>query len=166
MVTHEGRYVRFRDAVASPMPLQAHLPILVGGHGSKTTLPVVAQFADHWNAYGTPDLLTEKASELAMMCDRQGRDFEAIQRSVTVNVVVRSRVSVAEAVWDRYRELHQPREDGGRALIGGTVEQVVESLVPYMRIGIRGFVLGFRAPWDIETIQQAGALRAALEAQI
>lgn len=166
LVSHDGPFVRLQDAIGSPTPIQRHLPILIGGHGSKTTLPLVARFADHWNAYGTPELLAEKASELEILCDRQGRAFGTIQRSVTVNVVVRPRSSDAEAVWDEYRRVHEPREDGGRALIGGSIEQVVGLLLPYVKIGIRGFIFGFRAPWDIETIRQAGAIREALEACI
>ena len=40
--THEGRFYTMRDALCEPRPVQAHLPILVGGSGPKKTLRTVA----------------------------------------------------------------------------------------------------------------------------
>ena len=39
---HEGRFYTMRDALCAPRPVQAHLPILVGGSGPKKTLRTVA----------------------------------------------------------------------------------------------------------------------------
>ena len=45
-VTHEGRFYTLVDALCEPRPIQAHLPILVGGSGPKKTLRTVARHAD------------------------------------------------------------------------------------------------------------------------
>ena len=39
-VTHEGRCYRMHDAVCEPRPIQAHLPMLIGGSGPRKTLPL------------------------------------------------------------------------------------------------------------------------------
>src|SRR5204862_5671861 len=43
---HEGRFYRMRDALAAPRPIQAHLPLLIGGSGPAKTLRIVARHAD------------------------------------------------------------------------------------------------------------------------
>src|SRR5262245_26500032 len=52
-VSYEGRFYRLRDAIARPTPLQARLPIHVGGAGPKLTLPIVRECADWWNCVST-----------------------------------------------------------------------------------------------------------------
>ena len=54
-VTHEGRFYRMHDAICEPRPVQARLPILIGGSGPTKTLRTTARDADLWNAYGSPE---------------------------------------------------------------------------------------------------------------
>ena len=61
-----------------PKPLQAKLPICIGGSGEKRTLPLVARYADHWN-FGTAakDPIAELRHKRAILeehCGRIGRD--------------------------------------------------------------------------------------------
>ena len=53
-VSYEGKYFRLRDAQALPRPVQARIPIHIGGVGERLTMPLVAKYADWWNvpAYG------------------------------------------------------------------------------------------------------------------
>ncbi|HEY5630002.1 MAG TPA: TIGR03560 family F420-dependent LLM class oxidoreductase, partial [Candidatus Limnocylindrales bacterium] len=79
-VTHQGRFYRFDRAVCAPRPVQARLPILIGGAGPRKTIPLVARSADLWNAYGTPEQLAAADGLLRAACEAAGRDPGEIGR--------------------------------------------------------------------------------------
>jgi alkanesulfonate monooxygenase SsuD/methylene tetrahydromethanopterin reductase-like flavin-dependent oxidoreductase (luciferase family) len=161
-VTHEGRFYQMRDAVCEPRPVQSHLPILIGGSGPRKTLPLVARLGDLWNAYGTPASLARTDAILRDACVEARRDPDEIERTVNLNVVVRSSAAEAERVWEGYAATHRPRDGEGRLVVGGPVERVADALAEYAAIGFRHPILIFRTPWDLETIASLGALRRAL----
>ncbi len=82
----EGSHYRLVDAPMAPKPVQGHLPLLVGGSGERVTLRIVARFADEWNTWGTPDVLTAKGAVLERHCEAVGRDPSTIRRSAQVVV--------------------------------------------------------------------------------
>ena len=55
-----GGHYQFTEAVGLPLPVQRHLPIMIGGLGARKTLATVARYADLWNAFGTPAALAER----------------------------------------------------------------------------------------------------------
>jgi F420-dependent oxidoreductase-like protein len=160
--SHDGRFHQLRDALAAPRPVQPHLPILIGGSGPQKTLRIVARHADLWNAYGSPASLAASDAILRERCAEVGRDRDEIERTVNLNVVVRSTRPEAERVWMGYAETHRPREGEGRLVVGGPVEAVAEALAEYVAVGFRHPILIFRSPWDLETIRSLGAIREAV----
>ena len=74
-VSHEGRFYTFIDALCEPRPVQAHLPILVGGSGPKKTLRTVARHADGWNTSGDVETVKGQLDILAGHCADAGRDM-------------------------------------------------------------------------------------------
>lgn len=71
--TFAGRHYALRDAVLEPKPLQARLPLLIGGGGERVTLRIAARHADLWNAWGTPAKIREKLAILDRHCAEVGR---------------------------------------------------------------------------------------------
>ena len=163
--SHDGRFYQLHDALVRRDPIQAHLPILIGGSGPQKTLRIVARHADMWNAYGSPDSLAATDAILLERCAEVGRDETEIERTVNLNVVVRSSRAEAERAWESYAAEHHPREGEGRLVVGGPVDEVAVALAEYAAVGFRHPILIFRSPWDLETIASLGAIREALAAR-
>jgi len=163
-VTHRGRFYAFDRAVCAPPPVQAKLPILIGGSGPRKTIPLIARSADMWNAYGTPDEVAAASALLRAACEAAGRDDREVERTVNLNVVIRRDRAAAEAAWDGWFGVHRPHGGEGRLGAGGSVDDVAATLRVYRDAGFAHPVLIFRSPWDLATIERLPELRAALEA--
>lgn len=159
--SHEGRFYRLTDALCEPRPVQGRLPILIGGSGPKKTLRTVALHADIWNAYGLPESLAAKDAILREHCDAVGRDQATIERTFTMNVVVRESADEAESVWQSYLATHRPDAWESRVALGPP-DAVAAALVDYAAVGFRHPIFVFRSPWDLETIGHLGEIRDEL----
>jgi alkanesulfonate monooxygenase SsuD/methylene tetrahydromethanopterin reductase-like flavin-dependent oxidoreductase (luciferase family) len=150
------------DALCAPRPLQARLPILIGGSGPRKTLPLVAAHADLWNAYGSPERIAELDAVLRAACEAVGRDPDEIVRTVNSNTVIRGNRAAAGADWDAWRLRHRPDADEqGRELVG-TVDDVVAGLRAYAAVGVCESVWIFRTPFDLATMDRLAEVRARL----
>ncbi len=162
-VTHSGRFYRLADAVCAPRPVQERLPLLIGGTGPRKTLPLVARFADVWNAYGTPGEVAAASRLLDERCAEIGRDPAGIERSVTLNVVVRESRAAAETDWQEIVRRNLPQPDERALDAGGPPDDVAGVLRSYAEVGIGHVMWVLRPPWDLETIRSVGAVRQALQ---
>lgn len=131
--TFAGRYYSTTDAPMEPKPLQAHLPLLIGGGGERTTLRIAARWADEWNTWGTPDVLSAKGGVLARHCEAIGRDPEEISQSAQVIVDVAG----AGQPYDR----PMPK-------VSGTVGEIQDLMAGYVNAGVTEFVL---PDWNLGT---------------
>lgn len=69
---HGARYT-LEDAPFSPKPVQAKLPVLIGGTRPRM-LRVVARHADIWDTSRDPQQLKEGLAQIAAHCEEFGRD--------------------------------------------------------------------------------------------
>jgi len=127
----EGRYYQIRNAPLGPKPVQAHLPILVGGGGEKVTMRIAARFADEWNVWGAPDVLRQKGEVLERHCEEAGRDPAQIKRSAQVLVTMSSDPAVIERA-------HAGR---GFPVMAGSVEEIREQIGHYSEAKVDEFIL-------------------------
>jgi alkanesulfonate monooxygenase SsuD/methylene tetrahydromethanopterin reductase-like flavin-dependent oxidoreductase (luciferase family) len=167
-VSHTGRYYTMQGAVCAPRPVQARLPILIGGSGPTKTLRTTAAVADIWNGYGLPERIAEVSEVLRQRCEEIGRPFDEIERTVTIHGVVRDDPAAAQEAWAETARRHGLEgvagSDGSdRGLtMGGTTDEVAALIDRYRQVGVREVIFTFRDPFDTETIERLGELRAVL----
>jgi F420-dependent oxidoreductase-like protein len=78
---YRGKHFQLERPINSPQALtRPHPPILIGGSGEKTTLRLVARYADACNLFPTPDL-PHKLEVLRAHCAEEGRDYDAIEKT-------------------------------------------------------------------------------------
>ena len=164
VVTHHGRFYDLDRAACLPRPVQAHLPILIGGTGRTKTLRTVARVADVWNANATPGQLLELGDVLAAHGAAAGRDVRGIQRQVYVNVVVRSSAEAGRRAWKKVRSVHGIQPDERTLHAAGNPDEVADALRPWVAAGVDEIIAVLRSPWDQETIERLPEVRAALGA--
>ncbi|MHA2118033.1 MAG: LLM class F420-dependent oxidoreductase [Candidatus Thorarchaeota archaeon] len=79
----DGEYYKLRNAVFAPKPIQKpYPPILIGGHGEKRTLKLVAKYGNmsNFSPWGTEKL--ERLLEvLRSPCADEGRDYDSITKT-------------------------------------------------------------------------------------
>jgi alkanesulfonate monooxygenase SsuD/methylene tetrahydromethanopterin reductase-like flavin-dependent oxidoreductase (luciferase family) len=80
--TYHGRYYQILDAPFAPKPLQARLPMLIGGSKPRM-LALSARYADIWNVVGLPEDAHAVNRELDEACRAVGRDPATLVRSVS-----------------------------------------------------------------------------------
>ncbi|TAJ99178.1 MAG: LLM class flavin-dependent oxidoreductase [Chloroflexota bacterium] len=163
LVSHEGRHYTFRDALCEPRPIQAHLPILVGGSGPTKTLRTIALRADGWNTNGTVEEVTTKLATLDRHCAEVGRDRSEIELTVSFPVVLRDRRADAEAAWAGIIGHNGVANAGNVPHLLGSPAEVADEIRPYVELGFRTIIVRLPAPHDRETIDRIGEVASRLE---
>ncbi|HOZ59132.1 MAG TPA: LLM class F420-dependent oxidoreductase [Nakamurella multipartita] len=77
---YRGRHYTLERTLNVPQPLRRP-PILIGGAGERKTLRLVAKYAQACNLFATPEL-PHKLAVLREHCEREGRDYDDIEKTV------------------------------------------------------------------------------------
>lgn len=150
--TAKGPHYRTRAVRLDPPPVQARLPLLIGGGGEQVTLKLVARYADANNLGGGIDKVRQKEAVLLRHCETVGRDPAEIERTSGLGVVVirdtrKEAEKVAAAIF----------ENNGHATPWenqpvGTAEDVAAFIAPFLELGYHHLIAGFPNPYDEESM--------------
>ena len=115
---YEGKHYQLAETICVPRPLQSpRPPILIGGGGEKKTLRLVAKYADACNLFGSSvEAVSHKLDVLRRHCDAEGRDYDAIEKTII------GRVDPSGDVSDFLREME------GYAKIGVDLVEVAPAM--------------------------------------
>ena len=144
-----GRWYTLTDATFEPKAVQTPLPILVGT-ASPRMLRTVAQYADAWNTWGTPQTVAAVTERFTAACDKEGRDPSTIRRSAQALVFITDS--------DSQRDELVAKVDNDRAIVGSSAE-IVDVIGQYAQAGLDEFALpdfnlGASPAQRLETIER------------
>ena len=163
----DGHY-RFDALRQQPLPIQRHLPIMIGGSGERKTLRTVAKYADRWNAMGSVEKLRHKDRVLRSHCEAVGRNPDEIQRTVGCKPIIRDSEREARQVWEAQMEHNRtPMADvaDDDTFWVGTPDQLAERMIACRSVGFSTFLAEMAAPYDDETLERwIGEVKPMVEA--
>jgi F420-dependent oxidoreductase-like protein len=129
--TFRGRYYEILDAPCDPKPVQARLPLLVGGGGEQRTMRIAARYADEWNAWSDPELFRHKTAVLDQRCEEIERDPATIARSTQALVFLSD-----DEAW-----LARHRGPSGRPQLVGTATEVRDQVGEFAEAGLAELIV-------------------------
>ena len=136
----EGTYYQLRNAPNFPKPVQARVPIIVGGAGERRTLAIAARWADGSNqGYISPEAYQHKNDVLDQWCERFDRDPRSLERSIIIH----------------FRMSSTGASIGGHQVEGaitGSVQEVTDKIGAYVEAGAQRISIVTRPPVDWEAM--------------
>ena len=160
----EGKVVTVAEAICYPRPLQARIPILVGGSGEKRTLRLVARYADACNFVGDVDTVRRKLGVLHRHCADVERDPAAIRVTHLGSALVTDDPSVAASEVGASEvgasEVGPSNLAQSAAAVAGTVEEQVGRYRELAEAGVQTAVVRL-ADLDVGSVERFAPVIAA-----
>lgn len=152
-VDFTGEHFTLEDAVLLPRPQRPNgPPILIGGNGPKKTLPMVAKYANEWNAVFL-DLETykERKALLAGYLEEQGRAVDDIKYSMMTRVIYQpTQDKLAAYLRDNDIDAEAMK---ARGVIVGTAQEVIDQMSALVDAGLERFMLQWIDLDDMDNLQ-------------
>jgi F420-dependent oxidoreductase-like protein len=127
---YDGKHYRLERPLNVPQSLtRPHPPIMIGGGGEKKTLRLVARYAQACNLFVTPEL-SHKLEVLREHCEREGRDYDEIEKTA-----------------------YYPFDVGTN---GENVGRIVDQLGALAERGIQTVIGGVQDVWKIKPLETIG----------
>ncbi len=154
--TFDGQHFRTDDASCLPRPLQARLPIWIGGVGEKRTLRLVARHADGWNAaYVAPAEFARLSGVLDQWCEVEDRDPRSIRRGINLSFHLGLDQADAERERTRMNQDWGPMVERVReGALMGTPAEALETIEAYLDAGATDVNVALRAPWNEAALER------------
>lgn len=170
-VTHLTARYQFDAVRHEPLPVQPHIPFVVGSNGERKGLRIVARHADIWQmwlAKGDVEVFRHKDAVLGEHCRAVGRNPGAIERNVGGKLVIRESAAEANRAFEEQMRVHAwPEQVRTDMAWTGTAEEIAAAVVAFARAGADGFSASIAAPLDLETIERlATEVRPILDAAL
>ena len=150
-VSFSGEYFQLRDAVVLSRPRRAGgPPILVGGSGPQRVLPLVARYADEWNA--TSKAFADYAAlrdRLDALLARRGRRPEDVRRSMMIGCLF----GKTDAALHEKLQGRAPEDLRGRGILVSTAASVPDDLRRFAALGLDRVMLQWLDLDDLDGLE-------------
>lgn len=150
-----GQFYQLHEAILLPRPQRpGGPPILIGGSGPKRTLPLVAKYAQEWNAVFIPAArIAELSTQLDQLLAEHGRRPAEVRRSLMTELVF----GRDEAEVQRKLQGRDPAAIAQRGIITGTPAAIVEQLGKLSDIGVQRVMLQWLDLDDLAGLEAFGS---------
>jgi alkanesulfonate monooxygenase SsuD/methylene tetrahydromethanopterin reductase-like flavin-dependent oxidoreductase (luciferase family) len=146
-----GTHFTLDSAHCEPKPIQAELPIWIGGGGEKRTLKIVARWADGWNVpFISPDEFARKRAVLADHCAKANRDVNDVKCAVNVGLAFSE-----ESLQTQFGQIADFVRPG---VLTGSDEQIIDTVGRFIEAGADQINIAMRAPWLWEELDRLAPL--------
>ncbi|MEN9644332.1 MAG: hypothetical protein RL238_1001 [Actinomycetota bacterium] len=151
VTSFDGQWFQLNEARNEPRPVQAKLPIWIGGGGEKRTLKIAARSADGWNVpFIAPDAFAHKNNVLNDHCAAIGRDPGEIKRAINVGLAFTD-----ESLVQQFGNLAPMVKPG---VLSGSDDEMIDRIGQYVDAGADQVNIALRAPFDLESLERFSAL--------
>ena len=159
----DGRYYQLNEAILLPRPQRAGgPPIMIGGKGPKLTLPLVARYANEWNAvFIAATQIADLNHRLDELIAKNGRKPSEVRRSLMTGCVFGRDAAEVQSNFTKVGSLaagnllddwHEHR------VIVGEPNAIVEQLGRLEQIGIYRVMLQWLDLDDLDGLEAFAAL--------
>jgi len=153
--TYRGEHYTLIEAPALPKPVQAHVPIIVGGSGATKTPAIAARFADEFNAFrASTEVIGERIARVRDAAAERGRDRDAIKFSLVGTTAIGATEADIVRRADRAQSTPERLRANGFA---GTANEVVDLLGSLAGLGIERFYFQVLDMDDLDQIEFIGS---------
>ncbi|MFN8622468.1 MAG: LLM class flavin-dependent oxidoreductase [Chloroflexota bacterium] len=151
--TARGHFYHAQDVRNDPPPVQARLPILIGGGGEKKTLATVARYADAWNvSMVTPPQAKDKNDILDRWCEEVGRDPKEIERTISLGpILIRDDAAEAKRAVERLQAANPGIK---REILAKSGAEMTEWVQAFYDAGFTHGIFHLGMPYDAETLER------------
>lgn len=161
--TLDGNYFHLHEATLLPRP-QRHTRVMIGGSGPKRTFPLVAKYADVWNAGGSVDEMRERNAALDALIAKEGRNPRDVKRTMMKAIICGRTDDEYEA------RLRGPRRNPANAAVStqemldrvrerwivGTPREVAAQIRAFGDVGVEEIMAQFLVTDDFDGIRVLG----------
>jgi F420-dependent oxidoreductase-like protein len=154
-VAFTGRFYHLEDALLLPRPARpGGPPIVIGGNGPRRTLPLVARYADEWNAvYAPADWFRELSGRLDELIRAAGRQPGDVRRTLMTRVVIgRDEAEIRAKLGGS-----DPDEQRLRGALLGSADDLVEAIGRLAEAGVQRLMAQWLDQDDIAGLEEIAA---------
>lgn len=150
-MSFHGTYYQMEDVRCIPRPVQARLPVFIGGSGDRMAR-LAGRYADGFNSSWAwdPEDFAGRIEVVDRAARRAGRDPAGISKTVGLYALPGSSEGAVERRWRRYvacsppgRPEHVSYHLWAQDKLAGTYEQIVEKIRRFQALGVPEIVLTF-----------------------
>ncbi len=152
-----GRRLSLPDTASYPRPLQAQVPLLVGGGGEKRTLRLAAQYADAANVQGDLATVRRKVEVLRAHMESVGRDPSVVRMTHLAPTLVGDSDADVDARLRAFVGQERPLDAMRSELQAGTVEEQIGRFRALAEVGVGTVVVSLR-DLGVESIGRFGGV--------